>query len=316
MIVIHARGNEKIGIGNLARCYELVKFLAKEHEVRAIFECDEKLFSRFSQNAFRSESLEHSKELIARLKPKIYINDLLDANKSLSDFVRGTGAQKIVSFNTLEYGFEPDVLIIADEFNYPAPHGKFKVFRSFNYYIVGEDVLKNRTKFIPKKQLENVLLSFGGSDPAMFSEYFADVIKENDKHHYTLVLGPTMSEERKIRIKSVKKTNLDFIDSPADLIELLKKHDILLTLGGMSGYEAMTLGVPVCGVQWEYLAYVVKSFGELKMMNDLGNISDAYSNLLNLNIDRVNEICQNAYHKIDGNALANITKVLEGFIDE
>ena len=150
----------------------------------------------------------------------------------------------------------------------------------------------------------------------MFSEYFADVIKENDKHRYTLVLGPAMSEERKIRIKSVKKTNLDFIDSPADLIELLKKHDILLTLGGMSGYEAMTLGVPVCGVQWEYLAYVVKSFGELKMMNDLGNISDAYSNLLNLNIDQVNEICQNAYHKIDGNALANITKVLEGFIDE
>ena len=41
-----------------------------------------------------------------------------------------------------------------------------------------------------------------------------------------------------------------------------------------------------------------------------------HSNLLNLNIDQVNEICQNAYHKIDGNALANITKVLEGFIDE
>lgn len=52
---------KKIGIGNLARCYELVKFLAKEHEVRAIFECDEKLFSRFGQNAFRS-SLEHSKK--------------------------------------------------------------------------------------------------------------------------------------------------------------------------------------------------------------------------------------------------------------
>ena len=64
MILLHARGNEKIGIGNLARCYELVKFLAPNRDVKAIFECDEKLFSRFSQNAIRSENLEHSKELI------------------------------------------------------------------------------------------------------------------------------------------------------------------------------------------------------------------------------------------------------------
>ena len=315
MILLHARGNEKIGIGNLARCYELVKFLAPNRDVKAIFECDEKLFSRFSQNAIRSENLEHSKELIYRLKPQIYINDLLDADKNLSDIARNAGARKIVSFNTLEYGFEPDALFIMDEFDYPAASGNFEVFRSFGYYIVGSDVVKRRAKFTPKTRLKNILLSFGGADPAMFSEYFTNVIA-NDGRLYTLVLGPAMSDERKARIKSVKKSNLSFIDSPANLIDLILNHDALVTLGGMSAYEAMTLGTPVCGVEWSYLAYVVRSFAELKMINNLGDIKNAYENLLNLNLASVNEICENAYLKISGDALAKIAKILDGFENE
>ena len=306
MILLNARGNEKIGIGNLARCYELVKFLAPNRDVKAIFECDEKLFSRFSQNAIRSENLEHSKELIYRLKPQIYINDLLDADKNLSDIARKAGARKIVSFNTLEYGFEPD---------YPAASGNFEIFRSVGYYLVGSDVVKRRAKFTPKAQLKNILLSLGGADPAMFSEYFTNVIA-NDGRLYTLVLGPAMSDERKARIKSVQKPNLSFIDSPANLIDLILNHDTLVTLGGMSAYEAMTLGTPVCGVEWSYLAYVVRSFAKLKMINNLGDINNAYKNLLNLNLASVNEICENAYLKISGDALAKIAKILDGFENE
>ena len=48
MILLHARGNEKIGIGNLARCYELVKFLAPNHDVKAI---EYWLKQRFAANA-------------------------------------------------------------------------------------------------------------------------------------------------------------------------------------------------------------------------------------------------------------------------
>ena len=68
------------------------------------------------------------------------------------------------------------------------------------------------------------------------------------------------------------------------MIDLILNHDALVTLGGMSAYEAMTLGTPVCGVEWSYLAYVVRSFAELKMINNLGDIKNAYENLLNLNL--------------------------------
>jgi len=95
------------------------------------------------------------------------------------------------------------------------------------------------------------------------------------------------------------------------MIELLLNSDLLITLGGMTTYEAMCLGVPASAVRWNYLEYIVKSFGEKNMITDLGNIDEAYENLLNLNINKVNYIYQNAYKIIDGNSLENIKDVID-----
>ena len=100
------------------------------------------------------------------------------------------------------------------------------------------------------------------------------------------------------------------------MIELLLNSDLLITLGGMTTYEAMCLGVPASAVRWNYLEYIVKSFGEKNMITDLGNIDEAYENLLNIDIDKVNSICKNAYDIIDGSALKNIKKIIDSIEDE
>ena len=46
------------------------------------------------------------------------------------------------------------------------------------------------------------------------------------------------------------------------------------------------------------------------MINDLGDIEDAYDKLLNLDIKEVNNICKNAFNIIDGKALQNIESVI------
>ncbi|MCR4942423.1 MAG: hypothetical protein K5978_06515 [Campylobacter sp.] len=316
MITIHARGNEKIGIGNLARCYELVKFLStKGYEVVGIFECDEKLFARFeNEKIFRSSEFSNSLNLIKKLKTQIYICDLLDADANLSDTLRDIGVKKIVHFNGLEKGFRPDVLVVMDDFEYELKFKDLKIYRGFKYYIIANDIVKNRPANAKQiKNIKNVLISFGGSDPAYFSEYFAKTISD-DKYRYTLILGPAMSLERKEFIKSIKKPNLAYIDSPSNLINLLLECDLFVTLGGMSTYEAMCLGIPASGVRWSYLGYCVEQFGKKAMINDLGNIDKAYENLLNLNIENVNKICQNAFDIIDGKSLQNIEKIIRNLI--
>ena len=52
------------------------------------------------------------------------------------------------------------------------------------------------------------------------------------------------------------------------------------------------------------------------MITDLGNIDEAYQNLLNLKLDKVNEVCKNAYDIIDGSALKNIKEIIDSIEDE
>lgn len=312
MIVVHAKGNDKIGIGNVVRCYELINYLSIKYEVIGIFECTEELFSRYKKkNIFRTNVLEESINLIREYKPDIYICDLVDPNKDLSDTVRNIGVKKILYFNGVEYGFEPDVLFVTDGFDYEVYANNYEVYRGFQYYIVGQEILELRKKYLsPIQIIKNILICFGGADPAYFTEYFAKTI-DDSVYNYTIILGPAMSKERKEYIQTIKKNNIRYIDSPTNMVELLLNNDMLVTLGGMTTYEAMCLGVPASAIRWSYLEYNVKKFGEKNMITDLGNIEDAYKNLLTLDIKKVNNICQNAYDIIDGSSLKNIESVID-----
>ncbi len=312
MIIVHSKGNSQLGIGNLSRSYELIKYLSATKDIIGIFECDENIFKRYDvNNIYRVENLNESLELIAKYNSFIYISDLVSPQKELSSFLRENGVKKILHFNEVTSGFEPDILFISDSFDYEFFDNRFKIYRGFEYYIVGNEILKNRKKdFKRKESIKNILICFGGADPALFTEYFVNRI-EDSKYYYTVILGPAMPQDRKDYILSIKKENIEYIDSPKNMIELLLNSDLLITLGGMTTYEAMCLGVPASAVRWNYLEYIVKSFGEKNMITDLGNIDEAYHNLLNLDIDKVNSICKNAYDIIDGSALENIKKVID-----
>ncbi len=310
-VIIHARGNSQIGIGNLSRSYELISYLSKYHDVIGIFECDKNLYKKYeTNNIFHSDDLTSSLKLIKNYKNSIYICDLINADKKLSNYLKKIGIKKIIHFNGIEYGFEPDIIFIMNEFDYIFETNSIEVYRGFEYYIVGETVVKSRKReFTPLNTIKNILICFGGADPAFYTEYFAEVINDK-KYNYTVILGPAMATDRKIYIKSIHKENIKYIDNPSNIKELLLSSDLLITLGGMITYEAMCLGVPASAVRWNQLEYVVKSFGEKNMISDLGNIENAYQNMLNLEINNINKIGQNAFTIIDGSALKNIEKVI------
>lgn len=315
MIIVHARGNSKIGIGNLSRSYELIKYLSMFMDVVGIFECEKNIFLKYEENnIFHSKKLDDSIKIIESLKCTIYVCDLVDPDEFFSDKLKKLHVKKIIYFNSLEYGFKPDILFIMDGFDYNIEAKEIEIYRGFEYYIVGKNIVKNRKKYFNNlKSIKNILICFGGADPAFYTEYFAEIITDK-KYNYTIVLGPAMQKNRKDYIKNIKKDNITYIDNPTDMIQLYLSHDILVTLGGMMTYEAMCLGLPACAIRWEYLAYVVKSFGEKNMINDLGNIDDSYKNLLNLDITEVNQIALNSFHIIDGSALDNIKRVIEKII--
>jgi len=198
MIIIHAKGNETLGIGNLARSYELIKYLSNKYPIIGVFECNDELYARYRlKNISQSNSLEHSIDIIKQSKAKFYICDIVAPNKNLSDKLREIGIKKILHFNEIEYGFEPDVLFVTDGFDYQIEAKNCQVYKGFKYYIVGKKILQNRKKtFTPKMDIKNILICFGGADPAYFTEHFAKTINDTI-YNYSIVLGPAMSKDRK-----------------------------------------------------------------------------------------------------------------------
>ncbi len=312
MIIVHAKGDSSIGIGNLSRCYELVNKLSPTTQIRGIFECEKELFQRYNHhNIVRSESYNHSIELLLHQNISLYICDLLTPNKQLSNLLHHSIGTKILHFNGIENGFEPDHLLVTHGFKYDVVNPFGEIHKGFEYYIVPQKCRISRPSFFKKKsKIKNILICFGGADPALYSDFFANII--NDPIYvYTLVLGPAMPPNRKNKIKQVYKEQLTIIDSPSDMVSLIKNHDFLVTLGGMMTYEAMTLGTPVGIIRWSYLSFFAKSFNNMRMAYDLGELVDAYDNLRCLDVPTVNLFAQNAFQIIDGKALDHLVNLIE-----
>ena len=116
-------------------------------------------------------------DIIKKYKSFIYISDLVSPQKELSSFLRENGAEQILHFNEINSGFEPDILFVTDSFNYEFFDNRFEVYRGFEYYIVGNEVIKNRKKKLENiESIKNILICFGGADPAFFTEYFVEKI--------------------------------------------------------------------------------------------------------------------------------------------
>ena len=54
------------------------------------------------------------------------------------------------------------------------------------------------------ESIKNILICFGGADPAFFTEYFVEKINDS-KYNYKIVLGPAIPKNRKENILTIKK---------------------------------------------------------------------------------------------------------------
>ena len=122
------------------------------------------------------------------------------------------------------------------------------------YVILDENYINKIDKVLSqtKKIAKSILISFGGSDPTLLTNYFSKLIKENKKHFahqvFTIVLGPYMSEVNKSSIQSTL-ADVENVFLRTDVTEmkfLFKQADVaILSSGATSRYEAAACGVPV-----------------------------------------------------------------------
>ena len=324
MIILHAAGGPQIGIGNISRVSSLASELLTlgVKNIFVLLEADENLVKDFKimgvEYVFahdRIEALKFRKELLVRFmheQRKILITDLLNLNKSDSDFARAQGFDYIIHLTHSGMNeYQPDLFVDGEVFKEDWKLNKsITLLKGAEYQIIRPEIRKYRpSSSWHGNKVKNFLLCFGGADPAHFSEAFIEYLAKynffdefNEDITFTLVIGPAVSEKRWNNMQKIKTPRLKMQKAPSDIGQIILKHDLLITLGGIMVYEALCLGKPVFAIEWDYLAYFVEKLDNAGVIKKIKNGERSFDDIFKYShrTDFLAQIANKGWRLADG----------------
>ncbi|KOP82300.1 hypothetical protein ACFFHH_22430 [Cytobacillus solani] len=328
MIVFHVAANEKIGMGNLSRCFSIGKHLGTTiNNIVIICEGKQKLATVFAfeeGKIYYVEDREKALEWIQVLFQKkaknnnILITDIIELNEHDRVSYEMVGAEVIIQLNDVNVDrFCPDIFINGDNF-VEVKNKQIKKYTGSTYQIIRNDLIIYRPQhFIKIKNIKKVMIVLGGSDPSGYTEKFINFFNNNYlAYTFYVVCGPGFNNNRRKRLmNNYLNRNIIILDNPY-LPEYLVNVDVVVTLGGLTSYEAMYLGKPVLAIEWAHMSYYVKELEKKGLLKSLGNGEEVFGNLVsNLNnIPLLNDIAKSGWYEIDGKGTERIVNLIKGIL--
>jgi spore coat polysaccharide biosynthesis predicted glycosyltransferase SpsG/2-polyprenyl-3-methyl-5-hydroxy-6-metoxy-1,4-benzoquinol methylase len=221
------------GMGHLIRMCSLYGAIKKEYNICFFVFGNKENSVYLAENNISFKHIENIESLLKEItvySPDIILHDMRDSKKEVIKEL--SAVAKVISFDDAGEPFYAQALINAlplpRELNIKANYGGLK------YVILNPDIDKYR-KIYPSGRVNNILVSFGGADPAHLSEYVYKIFLELGLDvKIRFVLGPLYSGRSDFApYESVATDNI---------FEMLKWADVVVTSFGMTLYEALYIG--------------------------------------------------------------------------
>ena len=288
-IAIVVNAYNEIGTGHVYRCLSIASKLVF-HDVLFLLDEQHELGINIVNNYnYPFKLYDGEDDLLNILKeysPQMVINDILDTSKEYIACLKNDG-YFVVNFEDLGSGTEiADVVFDA---LYEHEVGENKVFTGHKYYI-----LKDEFYFQPQKvithHVDNVLITFGGSDPNNFTEKVIDsILATNYEGRINVILGLGYLGLDDLINKYESNQSIQIYQNVSDISEFMFQADIIFTSAGRTMYEVCSIGVPtICLCQNEremshVFANESNGFINMGLGEDIGRqeIIDQFVNLVN-----------------------------------
>ncbi|MHA1765828.1 MAG: UDP-2,4-diacetamido-2,4,6-trideoxy-beta-L-altropyranose hydrolase [Promethearchaeota archaeon] len=245
-ILIRADGYNEIGLGHIYRTLSLANQLI-DHEISFVSKKEHQLGVKLIQEhnydikTFTTNS--EFNQILEEFKPNIVINDILDTEREYVLDLKKKG-YFVVNFEDLGPGaIEADLVINAlfKRKNFYENH-----YWGRDYYILREEFFMVGKKKI-KEKVENILITFGGTDPNNYTERILKILNEmglNDvKINVIVGLGYKNVEKLKERVKNYN-LNMTIKQHVKNISKYMHEADIAITPAGRTVYELASIGVP------------------------------------------------------------------------
>jgi spore coat polysaccharide biosynthesis predicted glycosyltransferase SpsG len=247
-IVFFFKAGQKKGLGNLYRCRSLALELRKYKNVKIIISAeDKKLFNI----AFKGLSFNwlSSKKIFKSKNNDIIIVDITNYPLNLQKKLKNS-CKYLVGIDDWGKGpFIYDFLLRPNPIKLPKPkmlQKNHKIYKGINYILLDSKFNKKNVKKY-KKEIKNIFICFGGSDPKEYTARIIKIIiKENflENIKFTVVVGSYFLKINQLKNLLINKKNFQLLQNPKNMIDLYKSCDVALISSGYLLYEACALGKP------------------------------------------------------------------------
>ncbi|MCU7834978.1 MAG: hypothetical protein KZQ83_06940 [gamma proteobacterium symbiont of Taylorina sp.] len=262
--------------------------------------------------------------LCKKNNPKCIIFDMFSINyDSLFQYTRKNKIQTIIFDILSKCSVEPDMLFndsfVPEFVNYQQIEHETQKFIGPEYFVM-PDAVKPK---VLKPEVQHIVLSMGGSDPACLTEKIAKVICLPNNIQLSIILGPSFEFHDKILDIIKHKDNIDIVVNPDNFIEYISHKDIIITSAGRTLYECAFLGLPSIIVpSITHEETTARVFAEITGSVNLGIWHENSAELLNKAIE---DYCENFKYRsimskrgrkvVDGNGLQRVYNLINGFIE-
>jgi spore coat polysaccharide biosynthesis predicted glycosyltransferase SpsG len=328
MFMIHAAGGSETGIGHLSRSRSVAAELIRLNAgpVVLVYEAPPEVAERFSSSgarvivaSSRASALEIRERALRELGSahSVLITDLLRLGANDAVFARRQGFQVLVHLNDSGLSaYAADLTIDGDAFKgtQQVNKGLTKYLCGALYHIVDPSVACRRpVQPWSKATVEKVLVSLGGADPDQQTEFLVREIRKCPSSvEFTVVAGPAFSPARCELLASQVGSRCRLLRSCLNMADTILEHDAVVTLGGLTSYEAMCLGRAVFAVAWAHMAPYVEQLDAVGLLKNLGLgegvIENLYASLADA--ESVWRLARSGWEAIDGRGAERVVGVI------
>jgi|LGOV01.1.fsa_nt_gb spore coat polysaccharide biosynthesis predicted glycosyltransferase SpsG len=242
MIYISTHGGEKIGMGHLHRaCTLALGFERLKQDVRVVTCSQNDLVGYLGlKNLILSDE-----ELIKEVKANdIVIFDRYNINQQLLDCYESNVNVGYVD-DLGDVNYECSFVINGNLYASHLEYSKTKTqYLGIKYTILKDEYFNNEVIEV-REEVQNILITFGGSDPFGLTMRLLPIISKITHVDFHIVVGPCFSKE----FTELEYSNLHYYYNLTSLREIFLLSDMAITAAGSTVYELIALGIPMITVE-------------------------------------------------------------------
>ena len=262
-------GGLQMGMGHVMQSTTLARELRGSADICFLTKSDETVMTMIRESGFDVARAKSDSDILRRLaamEPDLIIVDKIDFDEALARDIKSRLTARLIIFTNLtSANMYADVAVTADigsgfeNIVYTDSDTRTLYYYGPKYWVLRREFYEYKRKGkAASREVETVLLMFGGSDPAnLTSAALQELLGLDRMLRIDVILGAHFGHADTVSLilerYTGRRANVTVYENAKNVAELMYKADLVIASPGLSVFEALCVGTPVIAMPQDAL---------------------------------------------------------------